>query len=605
MNIFTKIKILVKTYFAQRSGIQLTVLLEAIIKILMLHAPQGKPRYKISVLPEGNTEVMEIEQAEKEISDKQSLEDDMGATYSNYLRHKAGRIIGEIPSHETDAKDLAERVNATKENQAGLLESTPDYHYYKRKYFGNKFAFLFFVLGETGAMSIIFADLFGLDPTKLSSEVYRHPISFLITLTLSISFFAATLKIAEQALYTKKKVWVAGLLFISLLIGGVRAIQASALGETDTNVLFLSLLFTTISFVLPLVAASFAIKSKEAGEIIHTVDSKFERLKEQEALYQKRLAEAEKKLQLAQGQLDGIVQEYVSHYQKWRSERAKLKADWERFIRYVEAYLNTIRLCYLFWSHWPSRERAVSRPIKRLAQITAVLLVAIMLLLIGRSTAHAGDKFNMVVLCDRSSSAAEYSCPASKLEEAGRVWVQKADDAGGGTFQVFLIDTGFDKTPFIFSESYPESFKGPVTANKRKWRVEFLHKLKAVNMPTGKGSAIAEAIKRSSLRIHNDGQTLFLILSDLREVNEAFNFEKVVPTEKEFISWLEANALMPKFNGTTRIVVSGMHPCTPDNKTSRMTAENYDWLFKLWQAVFKKWGVRATISEESDFGNYR
>ncbi|MHB8173809.1 MAG: hypothetical protein ACYDFU_05055, partial [Nitrospirota bacterium] len=473
MGIFRTFKNLVKTYLAQRSGIPLKEFIEATAKILLPHAPQGKAPYNLSILPDGKTEVTEIEWPEKDISDKQALEYNMGTIYSHALQHKAVRIIEETSFHEADVKGLVERIKENKEQQAVLLDGTPDYHYHKRKYRGNKLAFLLFVVGETGAMSIIFADLFGLDPMKLTSEIYKHPISFFITLTLSISFFGATLKIAEQTLHTKKKTWIAGLLFIAVLIGAVRAIQSAALGETDISVLFLSLLFTTISFVLPIVAASFAIKSKEASDIVHLVDSKFRRLREQEWLYQNELSKARQERQLAQGQLDGIVQEYVSHYQKWRAERAKSHAEWERFMRYVEAYLSTVRLWYLFFCGRRSRETAVARPIKRLAQIAGMLLAAIMFFPIGCSGAHAEDAFNVMVIGDRSSSAGEYSCTPEALEKAGQFWVQRADERGGGTFEVFIIDKGFDSTTILFSETYPQSFAGPVSVNKKRYREEF------------------------------------------------------------------------------------------------------------------------------------
>jgi hypothetical protein len=208
----------------------------------------------------------------------------------------------------------------------------------------------------------------------------------------------------------------------------------------------------------------------------------------------------------------------------------------------------------------------------------------------------------MMVLCDRSSSANGYSCTPENIEAAGRMWVQKADEAGGGKFEIFLIDSGFDATPVIFSDAYPAWFPGPITSHKNKWRVEFLHKLKGVHLPTNRGSAIAEAICRCSLRIPRDGETVVYVMSDMREVNDTFNLEKQVPIESEFICWLEANAIMPKFSGSTRVVVCGMHPYSPDG-TSIMTAKNYNKLLTLWQAVFRKWGVRATVSEECDFGN--
>ncbi|MHB8174776.1 MAG: hypothetical protein ACYDFU_10010, partial [Nitrospirota bacterium] len=110
-----------------------------------------------------------------------------------------------------------------------------------------------------------------------------------------------------------------------------------------------------------------------------------------------------------------------------------------------------------------------------------------------------------------------------------------------------------------------------------------------------------EAIYRSTLRLH-DGETTIFVLSDMREVNETFNFERRPPSESAFLNWITANDIKPVFKGPTKIIVCGLHPYAPGN-TSPMTIRNYDRLLKLWQAVFKKWGVRATISENYDFND--
>lgn len=244
------------------------------------------------------------------------------------------------------------------------------------------------------------------------------------------------------------------------------------------------------------------------------------------------------------------------------------------------------------------------RPLKKLLQITGATVLAVSLSLFGSQKAFAEGSFNLLTLCDRSCSAGEFSCTPDAIKEAGRLWLEKADEAGGGVFELFLIDKGFDSTNIFLSQSYPERFPGPVTAHKKKWKNDFMQRLseQTKNLPADKGSAIIEAIYRSSLKIPAEGETVIYIMSDMREVNEVFNFERQVPSEKTFSRWLDVKAIKPKFKGTTRFVVCGLHPYTPSD-TSRMTTENYARLLKLWQAVFRKWGIEATIKEACGLNN--
>lgn len=216
--------------------------------------------------------------------------------------------------------------------------------------------------------------------------------------------------------------------------------------------------------------------------------------------------------------------------------------------------------------------------------------------------AQASEGFNLIAICDRSSSAGEYACSKSNLEKAGRLWVEQAGDAGGGTFEVVIIDTGFDSAEIAFSEKYPERFPGPVTLNKKKWTGQFMERLMKTTegLPENKGSAIAEAIYRAFLRISQNGTTRVYILADMRQVNDAFNFERKVPGKAEFIRWLDSKSIKPKFQPGTRLTACGLHPYTLDN-TSTMTTENYERLIDLWAEVFSRWGVKADISEVCSF----
>jgi hypothetical protein len=301
----------------------------------------------------------------------------------------------------------------------------------------------------------------------------------------------------------------------------------------------------------------------------------------------------------AEGQLQEIIQEYTGHYQKTQDERSKLLAQWESFSRWCEAYLAEYRLAYLYWNGRTEKRFVVPKLVKALP---IALILAYLLFFAGCKTVEAESSFNLLLLCDRSSSASEFSCTAETIQKAGALWIKRADEEGGGIFEAYLIDNGFDSTTLIFSISYPNRFPSPVTRNKKAWKDDFFRRLseETKKLPTSRGSGIVEAIYRASLRIPDKEKTLFYIASDMREVNALFNFEKKVLSLQEFRQWLESKRIRPKFRDSTQIIICGLHPYTPSD-TSRMTTENYERLLHLWLGVFEKWGLKPQISETCNF----
>ena len=100
----------------------------------------------------------------------------------------------------------------------------------------------------------------------------------------------------------------------------------------------------------------------------------------------------------------------------------------------------------------------------------AAMLVVLAAGACARAHAHEDSQVHAILLCDRSSSAAEFSCSANTVIGAGRWW---ADEAGlGGSFEVWLIGAGID-IPRLTSETYPEHFRPPVSESKRAWRHAF------------------------------------------------------------------------------------------------------------------------------------
>jgi len=599
MNIFSKTKIFCEAYLAEKAEVPLKDLIETKAPILDLRAPEGRQPVFYSVQNDGVLVKTELEQQEGDISDELALRFRMGNAFSNLHQQRATSTLEDISRHEMQIRDLADSLQEQAEKRDELLRNSADYHFAKREALKNMVIFFITAFGESGAMFFLFADFFGIDSLKISSAALKHPVSVLLTVCLTISFFVATLRIAEQVLCSERRApWFAGLIGIALLIGGMRAIQSAAVQETDFNLFIMASFYTTIGIILPLAAAYSARNWQEASQVAGLVDSTDMRLAEQVLSYNSRLREVNTARTRLNSQLDQLTDQYVKHYQSAVQKKEQLIKDRESHHRYVEAYLAELRFAYIFWAGWHARGMAMPKAVKKGFQIAALLLIILIVSLSSCHMAYAESQFNLLAVCDRSSSASGISCTSETLKDAGIYWIGRADEAGGGKFEVFLIDQGFDTAVILFSAEYPEKFPGPVSMHKKKWRNTFLQRLTDAieSLPTNKGSAVVEAIYRASLRIPDGGETLLYVMSDMRQQNTVFNFEKNVPSEKEFLRWLEISSIKPTIKASTNILVCGIHPYTPA-QTSRMTTENYDRLLKLWRSVFTQWGVKADINE--------
>lgn len=603
MNPITKLKIYGETYFAQKSDIPLQDLIDVKSKTLAINAPDGKSSFYLTVQPDGSSVTSEIVRPDDEIIDELALRKKMGEIYANTLQRKATRTIEDASRYDFNIRDTHESLQENREKQSKLLDNTHDYYFAESEARKNMLIFLAVALGDIGAMFTLFADFFGLDPMRLGREFMRHPVSVMTTAFFTVGFFAASLLIAEQVLKSSRRVlWVVVLIFMAFLTAKFRTVQSASLGEIEINPIFLTTMYTTIGIVFPLAAAVFAERWRESKEITGLADSMSAQLKKEETILNERLQELEQQRKAAHEGLDTLTEEYVSHFQNAQGNREKSNREWERHRRLLESYLAEVRLAYLFWQGWERKREIIIRPIKKSLEITSAIIIVLATSLLSVQTASADTKFNVLALCDRSSSAGDYSCTSETIESLFRYWIRKVDNANGGTFELFLIDQGFDTSKLLFYAEYPDHFPGPVSAHKKKWRIDFMEMLsqKMKDLPRNTGSAVVEAIFRTSLRIPPEGETLLSIQSDMRQMNDAFNFEKRVPSEKEFLNWLNKQAMTPKFKDSTSLTVCGVHPYTPSN-TSRMTTQNYEQLIRLWQEVFKHWGVKASFSEACEF----
>jgi len=606
VTLITNLKIYFDAFIAVRSRIPLTEFLEAKYKILMKNAPKGDPPLFLSIQPDGDTVRTEL-QKEDEQSDELIFRKKHGDIFSDEFQRKALQIQEEISNFEIEAREAIEFLRDVREAKESLIKSSRDMYFLRNEVHRKMWPFFVIATGEIAMLFYLVSDFFGLDPLKIGENALRFPQLVFFSLFVSIGIFLMFVRLGEQVLSSKG--FLQGLLIgsLSLLAFGVgilRAQQIAALQMASNNSLVSPLIYSALAFGLSLCAASFKLSCEIPRKKIGEVISCSRRLDDLETLraniFEKSMKNRARKI----SELENISNQYSVNYQRSKAEERSFREKWEIKLRGIEAYLAATKIACNFWENWQKRQLRLTKLLKLLS-IALPLLALLLFSLFGCRTVEAQTGFNLFIICDRSSSANEFACSKENIQEAVHVWVERADEAGGGIFEVHIIGNSFDSTQLLISESYPNRFPGPVSINKKAWRDAFFQKVseKTSSLSNNMGSAIVEAIYRCWLRIPDIGKTLLVVASDMREVNESYNFERRVPSPEEFAQWLDSKGITPNFPSSTEMRIFGVHPHTPEG-TAVMTPENYGKLIKLWQAISEKWAVKTRISELWDFGDY-
>lgn len=214
---------------------------------------------------------------------------------------------------------------------------------------------------------------------------------------------------------------------------------------------------------------------------------------------------------------------------------------------------------------------------------------------------RATGDLHRAVVCDVSTSGAELSCSKASVHQVGKDWIDSVGRYASGRLELYLMGNGVDDTPRLMSVEYPRRFAPPVTQSKRRWRDSVLTAIDSVAaaLPTGRGSAVAEAVFRATrgMAVGTTRTNELWLLADLRQVSPGvWNFERHVPQDMEFLEWIRLNGLEPRTGVLSRITVCGFHLMTPYN-TGRITALSYNRLEELWTRIFRRWTNDVRIAE--------
>ena len=301
------------------------------------------------------------------------------------------------------------------------------------------------------------------------------------------------------------------------------------------------------------------------------------------------IAVTQKRLRTEQ-QLEKIMEQFGEQYEKALANNRRKELLWKTFDAKLQSDMSLYSEAYRRIQSNSSALQLVPK-----LKYLAVPLIALMMLLFGCSRSFAADWF---VLCDRSSSSSDV-CNKDVLKDAISGWLKEAST--GDKFEVFVIGGDVYDTGHIYSVTVPK-FSAPVTRNKAQWKKTKAKEIDGIKLPDAGKSAMFQAIWRVSQKINKKNAALILI-SDLRHVDKRYNFEKKVPSGKEFIKYLGEQGIGQINLTGHRVYICGFHPNASAN-TSTPTANTLIQTKSLWEEVIKSWRIKVVIQEECHFEDF-
>lgn len=203
--------------------------------------------------------------------------------------------------------------------------------------------------------------------------------------------------------------------------------------------------------------------------------------------------------------------------------------------------------------------------------------------------AGAHDPLHTSVICDRSDSGFGVVCDADALRHAYDAWLASgAGSAAGSSWTVHLVAKTTEAPQRIFQVVVPGNLNpGARVAYLLAARYELRDALPAKD--THNASALATAIQAAIAELHErPGRYSLIVLSDLREVDPTYNFERKAPKVEEFEQYLEKSALRADLHDTP-VFACGLH-----DQGGSQGAHNPklgEQVRNLWEAIFRSQGA--------------
>jgi hypothetical protein len=192
------------------------------------------------------------------------------------------------------------------------------------------------------------------------------------------------------------------------------------------------------------------------------------------------------------------------------------------------------------------------------------------------------------VVCDVSASTLAFACNDNALLRAFDFWVARGLARPGSSLSVAVVGPSRDTMRTVFDLSVPDRSLGE--------RIAFILVARAqlAQLPgtyfKENSSAIIEAINVAVSKLRErQGRYTLIVLSDLRQFSNEWDFDDSVPMSSTFLAWLKKTHLLPDLRDI-HLRVCGMHSHRSPGRES-YTAKRAAQLQEVWQRTFREAGA--------------
>jgi uncharacterized membrane protein (DUF106 family) len=522
-----------------------------------------------------------------------------GDVYADYEQKKAD----EAQERMTRLKDredlLQEERNRSRDELSKYVQSRPDIFTTKRRIFLLTASLIIGFIAELYLFHILLSDW--LRESAL--------IAALSGLTFLGVFGLAHKALTSKNIYSKIAAVVGYIASVSVLTLSRVNLFARLSGKEDFSwEEFFFLLFVTGGGPM-VVVWIWGLRSRLVDELrpFRDKENQFKKADKTKLNEIRRIKKEGKK---AEKEYESSVEKYRKYHKEGQKKMEVFEYQSRSFIRSLLASILTYRWAHRFWSKKkgqakPSVKRKDKKGIYTKRFVPPFFSI---MFIMNLGCGRVEEPFNMVILLDWSSSSIH---DPEMVLNAGKMWVDEALSRGsGGVFEVLQVGHGIDDAKIAFRDVCPteEELIPPLSASRNDFMKTFQDSLiRAIErLPKHSGSAILEAIKIASIHIWGfRGETLFLMLSDLRLVNHRFNMEKSVPPLSVLDMWARNHGLVTTLPEQCMVMVAGFHPYTLSSDTTPISPKNYSDLKDLWLSVFKLWWEKEVpINEMVDINDW-
>jgi hypothetical protein len=195
---------------------------------------------------------------------------------------------------------------------------------------------------------------------------------------------------------------------------------------------------------------------------------------------------------------------------------------------------------------------------------------------------------HQAIVCDVSASTLSFACDGNALLRAFDFWVAQGLVRPGSSLSVALVGPSRDTMRTVFDLRVPDR------SIAERIAIILVARAQLAQLPgtyfKENASAIIEAINAAVSRLRErQGRYALIVLSDLRQLSNEWDFDDSVPSSSTFLAWLKKSHLLADLRDIP-VRVCGMHAHRSPGRES-YTARRAAQLQEVWERTFREAGA--------------